>query len=427
MIPERGVSHHAAALAGALQSGTVGHVSYGENLPLARILMAWELGAGYGHLGPLLTLARPLQAAGHHVCFVVRDVTGAQAVLGGSGMPYYAAPANFSPSGETVLHSFAQILRSTAFNREDELRARVRAWQALYDMLTPDLLVCDHAPTALLAARGRDIPCVVTGNGFVIPPDVAPFPELRSWEPQDPAVLEVAEAEARDMANAVLERSGGPKLSRLADVYNAATPALFTLRELDNYAALRGDVEYRGILPGPGGEAPRWPEGPGKRVFFYGQPFPSLPAVLEALSAGPHRTLAYIPRLAPELRRHASAHLAFADRLQDMDAVTRGCDAALMTNGHSTTAAMLLAGKPVVLLPQHLEMFLIANGVQASGAGLSAPGLKREGILNKLGRVLGEASFTTQAQALAARYPGRDPQAPVQGFQALVERLVKEH
>ena len=110
-----------------------------------------------------------------------------------------------------------------------------------------------------------------------------------------------------------------------------------------------------------------------------------------------------------------------------MDAVTRECDAALITNGHSTTAAMLLAGKPVVLLPQHLEMFLIASGVQASGAGLAAPGLKHEGILNKLGRVLEEESFTTQARALAARYHGRDPQTPARGFQALVERLVREH
>ena len=425
MIPERGVSYHAAALAGALQSGTVGQVSHRKTLQVATILMAWELGKGYGHLGPLLALARPLQAAGHHVCFAVRDVAAAEVVLGGSGLPYYAAPANFLPAGDTELHSFAQILLSTAFNREDELRARVRAWQSLYGLLGPNLLVCDHAPTALLAARGRDIPCIVTGNGFVIPPDVTPLPELRTRKPQYPARLEAAETQARDMANAVLDRTGGPKLGRLAELYAAATPALFTLRELDNYAALRGEVEYRGILPGPGGEAPRWPEGPGKRVFFYGQPFPSLPEVLASLSAGPHRTLAYFPMLAPELRRHASAHLAFADTLQDLAAVTRECDAALMTNGHSTVAAMLLAGKPVVLLPQHLEMSLIANAVQDSGAGLSAPGLKREGILDKLKRVLQEESFTAKARALAARYPGHDPMAAAHGFQNLVSHLLE--
>jgi UDP:flavonoid glycosyltransferase YjiC (YdhE family) len=393
---------------------------------MARILMAWELGAGYGHLGPLLTLARPLQAAGHQVSFVVRDVAGAQAVLGNAGIPWYPAPANFSPSGKAVLHSYPQILLSTAFNREDELRARVRAWQALYAMLQPDLLITDHAPTALLAARGRGLPCVMTGNGFVIPPDTASLPELRPWEPVDPAVLQVAEAQALDMANTVVARTGGPTLSRFTDLFRSATPALFTLRELDNYAALRPDAEYRGTLPGPGGETPRWPEGPGKKIFFYGQPFPSLPEVLETLAAGPHRTLVYIPKLAPELRRLGSVHLAFAERLQDMTAVAGTCDAALMTNGHSTTAAMLLAGKPMVLLPQQLEMYLIARSVEENGAGLAAPGLKREGIINKLNRVLEEESFSTQARALAACYPQQDPMGPVHGFQALVERVLVE-
>ena len=393
---------------------------------MARVLMAWELGAGYGHLAPLLTLARPLKAAGHEVNFVVRDVVAAEAVLTGSGIPFYPAPANFLPTGGADLHSYPQILLGTAFNHEDELAARVRAWQSLFQALRPDVLVADHAPTALLAARGADFPCVITGNGFVIPPVVSPLPELRPWTPEDPAVLERAEAQALGRANAVAARIGLPKLARFADLYAAATPTLFTFRELDNYASLRKDVAYWGTLPGPGGATPHWPEGPGKRVFIYGQPFPSLPQVLEALSKGPHRNLVYIPNLAPELRRHASAHLAFADTLQNMAAVTRECDAAVMTNGHSTTASMLLAGKPLVLLPQHLEMFLIARCVEEHGAGLSAPLLKLEGILGKLERVLTEPQFREKAQALAASHQDWDPASPVSNFQALVTRLASE-
>jgi UDP:flavonoid glycosyltransferase YjiC (YdhE family) len=393
---------------------------------MARILMAWELGAGYGHLAPLLTLARPLKAAGHEVSFVVRDVVAAEAVLAGSSIPFYPAPANFLPSGGSTLHSYPQILLGTAFNREDELSARVRAWQSLFQVLRPDVLVADHAPTALLAARGADFPCVISGNGFVIPPDTSPLPDLRPWAPADPAVLERDEALALERANAVAARIGLPKLSRLADLYAGATPALFTFRELDNYASLRKDATYWGTLPGPGGVTPRWPTGPGKRVFFYGQPFPSLPQVLESLSKGPHRTLVYIPKLAPELKRHASAHLAFADTLQDMAVVTQECAAAVMTNGHSTTASMLLAGKPLVLLPQHLEMFLIARSVEAQGACLSAPLLKLEGILGKLERVLGEPQFTEKAQALAAAHRDWDPASPVSNFQALVTRLAME-
>jgi len=179
-------------------------------------------------------------------------------------------------------------------------------------------------------------------------------------------------------------------------------------------------------LPGPGGAIPRWTEGTGRRVFFYGQPFPSLPQVLESLAVAAHRTLVYIPKLAPELRRLAGTQLGFADTLQDMAAVTRDCDAAVMTNGHSTAAAMLLAGKPMVILPQHLEMFLIARSIEQTGAGLAAPALKRQGILGKLARVLQEPSFGEQARAIAQKYRGWDAASPVTKFTALVTRLAAE-
>lgn len=393
---------------------------------MAKVLMAWELGAGYGHLAPLLTLARPLQQAGHELSFVVRDVVAAEAVLAGSSIPCYPAPANFHPTGGADLHSYPQILLRTAFNREDELCARVRAWRSLFQVLRPDVLVADHAPTALLAARGADIACVIAGNGFVVPPDVSPLPELRPWAPEDAATLLRAETQALGLANAVAGKLGLPKLGRFADLYAGATPALFTFRELDGYASLRQGADYWGPLPGPGGAAPRWPEGTGKRVFLYGHPFESLPQVLESLAQGPHRTLVYIPKLPPELRRHASAHLAFADVLQDMAAVTHECDAAVMTSGHSTTAAMWLAGKPLVLLPQYLEMFLIARGVEQQGAGLSAPLLKAEGILGKLERILAEPQFTERARAFAAAHRDWEPASPVRNFQALVTRLAAE-
>lgn len=394
---------------------------------MARILMAWELGAGYGHLAPLLTLARPLKAAGHEVSFVVRDVVAAEAVLAGSGIPYFPAPANFSPSSAVALHSYPQILLSTAFNHADELRARVRAWRSLFETLKPEVLVADHAPTALLAARGSPMSCVITGNGFVLPPDVSPLPDLRPWASADPKLLADAEAQALQCMNAVAGRLGAPLLARFADLYAGASKALFTLPELDNYAALRTGAEYWGILPGPGGTTPSWPEGTGKRVFFYGQPFPSLAGVLESLSTATHRTLVYIPKLAPELRRFAGTQLAFADTLQDMAAVTRDCDAAVMTNGHSTAAAMLLAGNPMVILPRHLEMFLIARSIEESGAGLAAPALQREGILGKLARVLDEPAFGEKARAIAQRHRDWDPGSPITKFTALVTRLAAEH
>src|SRR5690349_5708824 len=113
---------------------------------MARILMAWELGGGYGHLAPLLSLARPLQAEGHTLMLAARDLSAAEVVLGGSGVPDCPAPANCFPRLGIHLHIFEQILLHTASNHGDELRARARAWRALYGLLEPDILVCAHSP-----------------------------------------------------------------------------------------------------------------------------------------------------------------------------------------------------------------------------------------------------------------------------------------
>jgi len=427
MIPESPLPFHAAVLAGLSQSGRVAlHTpkqAAGESM--ARILMAWELGAGYGHMAPLVALARPLMQAGHHVSFAARDTTVAEAVLAGSSMPWHPAPANRAVGGPWTLHSYPQILMRTAFNETQALQERLQAWRRLYDETRPDILVSDHSPTALLAARGRDLRCIATGTGFVVPPDLAPMPELRPWEPLDPAELARDEAQVLDTVNAAVRAIGIPPLSRLGELHAAAAPALFTLKELDPYAEVRGAAGYWGPIPAPPGEAPRWPEGDGKRVFLYGQPFESLVPVLERLRESPHRTLVYIQKLAPELRQRLQGpRLRFAERLQDMAAVTRDCDCAVMTNGHGTTAAMLLAGKPVLLLPQHLEMLLLARSVERAGLGLAAPLLRLEGILGKLERLLAEESFTLKAREFAGRHRDRlDAASPGRHFQALVTRL----
>jgi UDP:flavonoid glycosyltransferase YjiC (YdhE family) len=359
--------------------------------------------------------------------FAARDLNGAEAVLGTSGIPYFQAPANFSPRHGN-LHSYAEILASTAFNELDELTGRARAWRGLYALLEPDILVCDHSPTALLAARGLPIHRVATGNGFALPPDVAPLPDLRSWDPAKPADLHAHEAATLERVNTVLERLGAPRLTRLAELLGTAHQALFTLKELDCYADLRPDAAYWGAPRGPGGAAPRWPEGEGKRVFFYSQLFENIAAVLARLATLGHRLLIYVPRLPEETRAALqSERVHVADTLMDMDKLAQECDCAVMGSGHGTTTAMLLAGKPVVLLPQHLEMLLIAKGLEKSGAGLVASTDKLDDINEKSTRLLQQPVYGERARMIAAGYRSKvGPEQASLNFQALIARLAAE-
>src|SRR5690606_4495882 len=75
--------------------------------------------------------------------------------------------------------SYADVLAMFGYASREGLGALVAAWDNLFAAFMPDLVVADHAPTALVAAAGA-IPAVAIGNGFTLPPaDLAEFPILR--------------------------------------------------------------------------------------------------------------------------------------------------------------------------------------------------------------------------------------------------------
>ena len=78
-----------------------------------RVLLAWELGDGHGHISRLLPLARRLKAAGAECVFAVRDLTNAQTLLDTSGFRFvqapYASPRSIY-SGRLQIGTFGDIL-----------------------------------------------------------------------------------------------------------------------------------------------------------------------------------------------------------------------------------------------------------------------------------------------------------------------------
>jgi sterol 3beta-glucosyltransferase len=80
------------------------------------------------------------------------------------------------------------------------------------------------------------------------------------------------------------------------------------------------------------------------------------------------------------------------------------CSAVVHAGGHGTTAAVLSAGRPAVVLPQLFDQQWHGERVEALGAGLLvARWPKRAAAVEAaLRRVLNEPSFTVAAAELAA-------------------------
>ena len=121
---------------------------------MATVLFTWELGAGLGHMLPMLRPFEALVRRGHRVYVALRELSRAAAVFGRSGAMYLQAP--FRSSGRNHYPhtaSFAHVMANVGFGDEGELYGLACAWRNLMQFVRPDVIVFDHSPTALLASR----------------------------------------------------------------------------------------------------------------------------------------------------------------------------------------------------------------------------------------------------------------------------------
>ncbi|MGE5626139.1 MAG: glycosyltransferase [Bacillota bacterium] len=391
---------------------------------MARVVMCWELGADLGHVARLKPLAEALAARGHEVSFIVRENLPAERLLDPARFRWYQAPfqteAVPAPMAPTL--SFAHVMHNVGFNRPQAILGRIHAWRNLFTSLKPDLLVFDHSPSALLAARGLKTRRVVLGTGFGIPPDTSPWPPFDAADAG--ADVRGAEESIRANINEALKTLGEAPIGRLADIYRAQASLLFTLKELDHYPD-RPDGDYWGPTHQETGVAPAWPVKNGRRVFAYLKPFKTLSSLLDTLKQSGRPSLIYLGKGAEDLRRgYSGADMNFSDRPVDLTRAVADADLVVCHAGHGTVSAALFAGKPLLLLPLNIEQRMLSARVAAAGAGLAAPALAAEGMRQKFLRLLEEPGFTEVARTFKERYAALKVEDIPERFARLVEKLL---
>lgn len=372
---------------------------------MVRVLLAWELGGGLGHLLPLVSVVEALLREDCEVYLAVRDVTGVRPIFPDPRVKLAQAPIA-GPAQHPIdpVRSFSQVLHNCGFDDPRLLLGRAGVWRTLVDLIRPDVVVCEHAPTLLVAMRGQGIPCAAMGTGFACPPPVYPLPDLRSWMPE-PEKVEEDEARTLGVVNEVLREFEAPPLDFLGQLYGDCEETfLRTLPELDHYPD-RPKTRYYGIWQTPGGQPPVWPSGSGRRVFAYLKPFPALGQLLRTITAAECRALVYIEGFPdPARQEFETPSLCFVDRPLDLEKVASSCDMALLNGGHNAGAQFLLAGKPVMTVPLTLEQGYNGSFVGDLGAGFGALPETPEVFDEVLADVLTSETYAAGARKFAARY-----------------------
>ena len=380
------------------------------------ILYAWEFGAGLGHMGVFLPLARELRDAGHEVHWMVTQPATVGEFLAKEGFTWLAAPTLPEATRPGPPLTYADILLRFGYADPRALFGLVGGWREAMRLTGAELVLADHAPTAVLAARTMSIPVMLFSNGFTAPPRHSPLPDMRPWSPVPKQIISQLDFAALASVNAVLTRHDCAPVEHLANLFDVAEEALVTFPELDHYAD-RGPASYWGSLPSAGaGQAIEWPAGNGKRLFAYLRPeCIHHEALLGALHALGQPAAIYFPGMDPALQaRFTAPHLRFLDQPADMEQMTREADIGITYSSLATTTAFLLAGKPLLLLPWHLEQFMLARRVEDMGAGRLVNPEQPQGDLRAiLADLIDNPSWRSNAQAFAAKYAAFDQQAVI--------------
>ena len=380
---------------------------------MARILFAWELGGGLGHLNSFLPVARELAKRGHQIFIAARELHKIQQVVTPhDNFMWFQAPLWLQAvRNPQTSRTYCDLLFHCGFLDPKGLLGLVRGWHALFAAIQPDLLICDHAPVSLLSVRNTPIKRMTLGNGFFHPPAIAPLPSFRYWDEPNPVLDVQSEARVLDTTNIVLKTIGAKSIKHMYELFELDACLLRTRVELDHYPDRIGDQhQYVGAISASDiGVLPVWNDVEGKKIFAYlKDDYAKLNELLALLSIGKENVLAYVSNISPEkIKEYTSDRLTFTTQPVKMHVALKQSDLVLCHAGSGTLSSCLMTGVPSLSLPVFYEQRINGLRVEAMECGLCIQVEQFPlGYEQALKRLLEEKSFSNNASHFSKKYTG---------------------
>jgi hypothetical protein len=333
---------------------------------LKRVLLAWELGAGLGHVMTLRRVARPLAMAGVGVTAVVKDLSAGR-VLAEAGIGVVLAPIwPVRPYGEAPRRpvSSATFIDSLAgFGLADPvvLSSLIAAWRQLFALARPNLVIADYAPAAALAAR-HQLPLATVGQGYSNPPaELERLPLLHRYAPpvwQEPAVLAAV--------NETLAGFSIPPLARIGEIFQADVVAIANFPLLDPYRAFRATPAR-----GPFFDTPPLARRPDAATIFAYLSTSGLrdDVVAALLPLGAQLRLVGPGLSSAQIAAFREAGASIPPNLPNLGEELASARLAVHLGSGATAASAIAAGVPQLVLSLDVEKDLTGSALERAGLG----------------------------------------------------------
>lgn len=372
------------------------------------IVFAWELGEGLNHIAAIYPLAHALSKRGHELIVIGRDLEQFRHFSFSDAIKCLSSPYWVPEEIEIpAACSYPEILLANGYHKAESLLPLLRQWRELLCGLDADLLIAEHAPTALLAARGLPCAKALLGTGFYCPPAAAPLPLFRTWEKIAADRLIKSEQQVLRVINQAMSILAIKPLSVLAELFRVDENFLCTWPELDHYPQRKGARYWGPSIMLDRGIYPQWPAVAGKKVFAYiDGDWPDLILLLQVLSKQEFAVLLYLNRM-PALQ--IGVNVTVSNEPFKLDVLMEQADLVICHGNFGTVCAALAAGKPVLTLPLYAEQQITGMRVKTVGAGINALWQDRPDYSRLIYILLNNESYSKCAHKLAKQHGPLDP------------------
>lgn len=395
---------------------------------MSNILFAWELGGNIGHLAKQLMIARSLQQRGHCCSFAVRDVSTAFTLFAADNFEINQAPFYFDPAGESqLLISFADILSVNGFEPFETLRLLVEEWHALFVRTSPDVVITEFSPIAVLAAKLHGKSVLRIDNGFGSPPDQQPFPSFRPWIATSSGQIFESEQKLLENINQLCGHLRHSPFKSLQDMLSTEVDLLTTVPELDHYP-----VRNYGMYVGPlfnlaDGVKVEWSQSDRSRIFVYLRNFDGLEFVLRTLDDNSLDVIAVLPGIDENIAvRYAGRFFQIFKEPVFLPDILPHTDIAITNGGHGLASLFMMKGIPMIVIPQMLEQLMTANNIERLGIGLSVNHDQvPKSFVQTLARLFLDDSLRKQAIKLSQKYADYDQNPVLENISDTIEGVMR--